>query len=124
MKNTHKLITLFAIILVIILIMIDALDIVLRVTLIIGIILLTTAILLYQKAEVDSHKPKPYKNYGNIDTKVCPICKTVNNDKRVYCRKCNTPIRNIKCPVCESLNPFDQKYCNNCDSILRNKGRY
>lgn len=124
MKNKQKIILFIASVIIISLLLVEALDLVLRIALSIAIIVLTATMIFYKKAELDSHKPKPYKSYGNIDTKVCPICKTVNNDKRVYCRKCNTPIRNIKCPVCEAQNPFDQKYCVNCDSILRNKSRY
>lgn len=99
-------------------------DSVLKVLIIVMLIVLTIGTYIYQKASQKPNNVKKEKNYEKIDTKTCPICNTINNDKRVYCRHCNTPIRNIICPVCQKENPFDQKYCTECDSILRNKTRY
>jgi len=57
----------------------------------------------------------------NAQLKECPTCKTMNNDNRVYCKKCGNNIKHITCPVCETKNDFMNKYCINCDSILQNK---
>ena len=59
-----------------------------------------------------------------IEIKTCFVCGTKNNKNRVYCRHCQTPIKEIICPVCEHVNPYEQKYCTECDSILQNKRRY
>lgn len=87
---------------------------------IVGIIAM---VLLYVQLQ-PKKDPKNEKIKPGIITKDCFVCGTKNNVNRVYCRHCQTPIKQIICPICEHVNPYEQKYCEECDSILQNKRRY
>ena len=86
------------------------------------LVLLVLSVSLYLNLHQNQvEKPTVRLRFDDVLTKTCPTCNTENNINRVYCKQCNSPIKNIICPVCQTKNPFDQKYCTNCDSILQNR---
>ena len=110
----------FFLVLIFLIGLMDIIDLVFSILISAAIILLYVIYLVIDRPEKEEFRVA--KKEGVY--KECPVCHTLNNENRKYCKKCNTMIQNITCPVCHEKNPFDATYCKSCDSILQNKTRH
>lgn len=57
-------------------------------------------------------------SFKNQNDKICPICKTSNDEDAKYCKKCGTSLMDKYCEYCNSKLDSDATYCSNCGRRL------
>ena len=57
-------------------------------------------------------------SFKNQNDKICPSCKTSNDEDAKYCKKCGTSLMDKYCEYCNSKLDSDATYCSNCGRRL------
>lgn len=59
-----------------------------------------------------------YEGIKNVDKKVCPNCKELNDASSHFCKKCGASLAD-KCPNCGEIVSVEDTFCKKCGKKLK-----